>query len=201
MEEVQWLYRQKPDEKLTIHRCRLFSQWTGCLTLVSDYLPEYDVRHVKYQGNMTRVKREQALRVFMSKDNAPHHVDVDVVLGYGLNLTRGCTVVISLDLGWSQAIENQAFDRVRRLDIENTVFDRIMVLQERKQNLADGSLGEGNGKIGRPIKIPTDIAHLRLAIHRIRRTLHAHPSLFPAVPYATTYQHSALHPPGFVEHR
>ncbi|KAJ8073758.1 hypothetical protein PM082_012036 [Marasmius tenuissimus] len=105
---------------------------------------------------MTRPKREQAVRVFMSKDNAPIMLMSMKCGGVGLNLTRGNNV-ISLDLGWSQAIENQAFDRVHRLGqakdvnihrlvIGNTVEDRIMALQERKQNLADGSLGEGNGK-------------------------------------------------------
>ena len=65
--------------------------------------------------------------------------------------------VISLDLGWSEAIESQAFDRVHRLGqtrevhvdrlvIADTVEDRVLALQERKKALADGSLGEGNGK-------------------------------------------------------
>lgn len=69
--------------------------------------------------------------------------------------------VISLDLGWSEAVESQAFDRVHRLGqtrpvyvhrlvISDTVEDRVLALQERKKNLADGSLGEGAGKkIGR----------------------------------------------------
>jgi len=69
--------------------------------------------------------------------------------------------VISLDLGWSEAVESQAFDRVHRLGQTRTVFvhrlviadtveDRVLALQERKKNLADSSLGEGNGKkIGR----------------------------------------------------
>ena len=69
--------------------------------------------------------------------------------------------VISLDLAWSEAVENQAFDRVHRLGqhrnvfvhrlvIANTVEDRILCIQQRKQLLADGSLGEGMGKkIGR----------------------------------------------------
>ena len=35
---------------------------------------------------------------------------------------------------------------VNRLVIADTVEDRILALQERKKNLADGSLGEGNGK-------------------------------------------------------
>lgn len=86
-------------------------------------------KNVRYQGDMNRAKRDQAVRVFMSKNEAR------VMLmslkcgggfyerfrnnarqinhrypGVGLNLTRANNV-ISLDLGWSQAIEAQSFDR------------------------------------------------------------------------------------------
>jgi SNF2 family DNA or RNA helicase len=65
-----------------------------------------------------------------------------IVLGVGLNLTRANNV-ISLDLGWSQAVESQAFDRVHRVGqmrkvhvqrvvIADTVEDRILKMQERK---------------------------------------------------------------------
>jgi SNF2 family DNA or RNA helicase len=60
----------------------------------------------------------------------------------GLNLTRANNV-ISLDLGWSFAVESQAFDRVHRVGqmrdvlvqrvvIADTVEDRILQMQERK---------------------------------------------------------------------
>ena len=62
--------------------------------------------------------------------------------GVGLNLTRANNV-ISLDLGWSQAVESQAFDRVHRVGqmrkvhvqrvvIADTVEDRILKMHERK---------------------------------------------------------------------
>lgn len=35
---------------------------------------------------------------------------------------------------------------VHRLVISDTVEDRILALQDRKKGLADGSLGEGDGK-------------------------------------------------------
>jgi SNF2 family DNA or RNA helicase len=65
-----------------------------------------------------------------------------ILLGVGLNLTRANNV-ISLDLGWSQAVESQAFDRVHRVGqmrkvhvqrvvIADTVEDRILKMQERK---------------------------------------------------------------------
>jgi SNF2 family DNA or RNA helicase len=69
-----------------------------------------------------------------------------ILLGVGLNLTRANNV-ISLDLGWSQAVESQAFDRVHRVGqmrkvhvqrvvIADTVEDRILKMQERKVLLA-----------------------------------------------------------------
>lgn len=57
-------------------------------------------------------------------------------------------------------MEQQAYDRVhrlgqtrpvlvRRLVIANTIEDRILQLQDKKQALADGSLGEGGAtKLG-----------------------------------------------------
>ncbi|KAG6840996.1 hypothetical protein C0991_002776 [Blastosporella zonata] len=157
MERLYKLLAERPDEKTLI-----VSQWTGCLSLVSEYLTEKGVIHVKYQGDMNRAKRDQAVRVFMSKDKARVML-MSLKCGgksVGLNLTRANNV-ISLDLGWSQAIEAQSFDRVHRLGqtrsvvvqrlvISDTVEDRVLAMQERKQLLADGSLGEGSGKkIGR----------------------------------------------------
>ncbi|PPQ65037.1 hypothetical protein CVT24_008185 [Panaeolus cyanescens] len=144
-------FKANPEEKILV-----VSQWTSCLTLVSDYLTEKGIIHVKYQGDMDRNKRDQAVRVFMSKDKARIMLMSLKCGGVGLNLTRANNV-ISLDLAWSRAVESQAWDRVHRLGqtrpvkvqrlvISNTVEDRIMDLQNRKQLLADGSLGEGEGK-------------------------------------------------------
>ncbi|KAF9527621.1 SNF2 family N-terminal domain-containing protein [Crepidotus variabilis] len=151
MEQIQKLFKTKPDEKVLV-----ISQWTSCLQLVSNYLTEKNIPHVKYQGDMSRPKREQAVKVFMAKEKAKVMLMSLKCGGVGLNLTRANNV-ISLDLGWSQAIESQAFDRVHRLGqkrdvlvqrvvIADTVEDRILALQERKQSLADGTLGEGSGK-------------------------------------------------------
>ncbi|KAF8804469.1 hypothetical protein BYT27DRAFT_7243611 [Phlegmacium glaucopus] len=151
MDQLEQLVKTRPDEKTLI-----VSQWTGCLSLISDYLTEKEIVHVKYQGDMNRVKRDQAVRVFMSREKARVMLMSLKCGGVGLNLTRANNV-ISLDLGWSQAIESQAFDRVHRLGqtrdvhvqrvvIADSVEDRILTMQERKQTLADGSLGEGSGK-------------------------------------------------------
>ncbi|KAH8116128.1 SNF2 family N-terminal domain-containing protein [Phellopilus nigrolimitatus] len=146
MESLQKWLKEHPDEK--------------CLKLVSDYLYSKDFKHVMFQGNMSREKRDSAVRAFMKNNGARVMLMSLKCGGVGLNLTRA-NRVISLDLGWSEAVESQAFDRVHRLGqtrpvvverlvISNTVEDRVLALQEKKKNLADGSLGEGKGKkIGR----------------------------------------------------
>ncbi|KAJ3514867.1 hypothetical protein NLJ89_g2121 [Agrocybe chaxingu] len=137
MDQLQELVKVRPDEKTLI-----VSQWTGCLSLVSDYLTEKNIPHVKYQGDMNRTKRDQAVKVFMAREKARVMLMSLKCGGVGLNLTRANNV-ISLDLGWSQAVEAQAFDRVHRLGqnrkvvvqrvvIQDTVEDRILQMQERK---------------------------------------------------------------------
>ncbi|KAF5357721.1 hypothetical protein D9758_007422 [Tetrapyrgos nigripes] len=151
MNEIVRLAKEHPDEKTMV-----VSQWTSCLKLVSEYLDENGIAHVRYQGDMSRNERDKSVRVFMARDKAKVLLMSLKCGGVGLNLTRANNV-ISLDLGWSQAIEDQAFDRVHRLGqvrdvrvsrlvIENTVEDRILNMQQRKKDIADGSLGEGNGK-------------------------------------------------------
>jgi SNF2 family DNA or RNA helicase len=57
------------------------------------------------------------------------------------------------------AVENQAIDRVYRLGqqknvqvhrivIQGSIEDRILELQDNKQKLADGVLGDGDGEVG-----------------------------------------------------
>ncbi|KAF8632872.1 hypothetical protein AX17_004720 [Amanita inopinata Kibby_2008] len=174
MEQIRKTHKEKPDEKILI-----VSQWTSCLSLVSDYLAEWDISYVKYQGDMNRVARDKAIREFMSESRTRVMLMSLKCGGVGLNLTRANNV-ISLDLGWSQAVESQAYDRVHRLGqtrpvhvqrlvISNTVEDRVLELQQRKQMLADGSLGEGAGKkIGRlSVRELANLFGLDLRGHRI----------------------------------
>lgn len=68
---------------------------------------------------------------------------------------------VHADLAWSNAVESQAFDRVHRIGQEKEVFvnrltiaktveQRILELQNKKQGLADASMGEGKAhKMGK----------------------------------------------------
>lgn len=76
----------------------------------------------------------------------------------GLNLTCANRVIL-LDVWWNPAVENQAIDRVHRfgqtkevfvnrITILNSVEDRILALQQQKQDVINQVLAEGGGEIG-----------------------------------------------------
>ena len=107
---------------------------------------------------MTRNKRDQVVHVFISKDKARVMLILLKCGGKSLNFCisfpalNGATTpvgqnlthnVISLDLGWSRAIEDKAFDPVHRLGptrpveverlvIAGTVEDRLLNIQGLK---------------------------------------------------------------------
>jgi SNF2 family DNA or RNA helicase len=68
---------------------------------------------------------------------------------------------------------------VQRLVIADTVEDRVLAMQERKQTLADGSLGEGSGK-----KIGSEFP---LLVHKIFEVLKVHFANFRTLCQRTWY--------------
>ncbi|KAF9453312.1 hypothetical protein P691DRAFT_658741 [Macrolepiota fuliginosa MF-IS2] len=128
----------------------IFSQFTSMLDLIMPFLKEKGIRFVRYDGSMTPVDREAALAKIRDS------VDVRVILisfkagSTGLNLTA-CNNVVLVDLWWNPALEDQAFDRAHRfgqkrdvnifkLKIDNTVEERILLLQDKKRALAQAAL-------------------------------------------------------------
>ncbi|KDQ15470.1 hypothetical protein BOTBODRAFT_31794 [Botryobasidium botryosum FD-172 SS1] len=155
MRQLKEWKMEAPDDKVI-----LYSQWTSMIDLVEKCLDLEDYRHIRYDGRMGRPARDEAIRNFKRKDGPPILIVSLKCGGVGLNLVEA-NRVISLDLAWNAATENQAFDRVHRLGqtkdvhikrviVKDTVEARILDLQERKQGLSDAALGEGKGgKINR----------------------------------------------------
>ncbi|WVF72421.1 hypothetical protein IAT40_007236 [Kwoniella sp. CBS 6097] len=158
-ELIDQIGAQDPNQKIIV-----FSQFVQFIDLCALYLTRRNVKHVQYVGSMNQNEREEALQQFnrpADEDGSPKVILMSLKCGgVGLNL---CVAnhVICLDLAWNAATENQAVDRahrigqirnvhVHRLVIENTVEQRIMALQESKQALSDGAMGEGTGgRLGR----------------------------------------------------
>lgn len=75
---------------------------------------------VRYQGDMSRDDRDASVRVLKKSKKCNILLMSLTAGGVGLNLTRA-NRVISLDLAWSAAIEDQAFSRSHRIGQEREV--------------------------------------------------------------------------------
>jgi superfamily II DNA or RNA helicase len=125
-------------------RILLFSQFTSMLALIEEELKIRRFKYVKLTGQ-TR-KRDEVIDAFQNGE-APLFLISLKAGGVGLNLTAADTV-IHYDPWWNPAVERQATDRAHRIGQDKPVFvyklvaadtveEKILQLQERKQALAD----------------------------------------------------------------
>ncbi len=131
----------------------LFSQFTEMLGLLEVALKERNIAFVKLTGR-TR-KRDVVIDAFQ-------HGEVPLFLislkagGTGLNLTAADTV-IHYDPWWNPAVERQATDRTHRIGQDKPVFvyklvakdtveEKIVAMQARKQALADATVERDNAQ-------------------------------------------------------
>lgn len=123
----------------------LFSQFTSMLSLIEEELVKAKISFTKLTGQ-TR-KREEVINEFQEGTASVFLISLKAG-GTGLNLTAADTV-IHYDPWWNPAAEHQATDRAYRLGqdkpvfvykliTEETVEEKILKLQQRKQALADG---------------------------------------------------------------
>jgi SNF2 family DNA or RNA helicase len=132
------------------HKALVFSQWTSFLDLVEPHLVGAGLPFSRLDGS-TR-DRASVVQGFQAEDGPPVLLVSLRAGGTGLNLTAADSVWL-LDPWWNPAVEDQAADRahrigqdkpvvVYRLVAEDTVEERILVLQARKRQLAEAALGE-----------------------------------------------------------
>lgn len=126
-------------------RILLFSQFTAMLELIEEELEQAAIPYVKLTGK-TR-DREEPVKAFQER-RAPLFLISLKAGGVGLNLTAADTV-IHYDPWWNPAVERQATDRSHRIGQQQAVFvyklicegtleEKILAMQQRKQQLADG---------------------------------------------------------------
>ncbi|WPH00748.1 Hypothetical protein R9X50_00357800 [Acrodontium crateriforme] len=140
------------------HKTIVFSQFTTMLDLIQPHLNASGIRYVRYDGSMRNDAREAALHSLRT-DPKTRVLLCSLKCGsLGLNLTVASRVVI-LEPFWNPFVEEQAIDRVHRLNqtvdvkvfrltIRNTVEERILALQERKRELAKAAI-EGGKAVGK----------------------------------------------------
>ncbi|PKG40743.1 DEAD/DEAH box helicase [Psychromonas sp. Urea-02u-13] len=129
-------------------RILIFSQFATMLGLIGEELEEKGINFVKLTGQ-TR-NRTEIIEQFQAGEVPVFLISLKAG-GVGLNLTAADTV-IHYDPWWNPAVENQATDRayrigqdkpvfVYKLICEETVEERVLALQARKQQLADSVYG------------------------------------------------------------
>jgi superfamily II DNA or RNA helicase len=132
-------------------RVLVFSQFASMVKLIAEGLTARDVRWVALTG--ATADRQGAVDTFQQR-----RADVFLITlkagGTGLNLTTADTV-IHYDPWWNPAVQAQATDRAYRIGqlrpvfvynliVAGSVEERMLALQRRKRQLADGILAHGS---------------------------------------------------------
>ncbi|KAL3453112.1 SNF2 family N-terminal domain-containing protein [Aspergillus insuetus] len=136
------LRREAPDFKFIV-----FSVFTSMLDKVEPFLKRAGIGYARYDGSMRNDLREASLEK-LRNNGATRVLLCSLRAGaLGLNLTAASRVVI-LEPFWNPFVEEQAIDRVHRLNqtvdvkiykmiIKDSVEERILDLQDRKRELAN----------------------------------------------------------------
>lgn len=131
------------------HKVLIFSQFKSMLELLADDLQREGIGYYTITGETPKEKRLELVRAF-NNDATPVFLISLKAGGTGLNLT-GADVVIHYDPWWNIAAQNQATDRAHRIGQEkvvsvyklvakNSIEEKILKMQNDKQNLAESIL-------------------------------------------------------------
>ncbi|MCE0484459.1 MAG: SNF2 family helicase [Methylacidiphilales bacterium] len=131
------------------HRVLLFSQFVRALHLLRDEAKKREIRFCYLDGQT--VERQAEVDRFQNDAEIPLFFISLKAGGTGLNLT-GADTVIHFDPWWNPAVEEQATARAHRLGqarkvqaykliAAGTVEEKIQLLQARKRELFEASLG------------------------------------------------------------
>ena len=123
----------------------VFSQFVQALEELEEYLKEQNIPYVSLYGSTT--DRETPVATFQTNSEVQVFLSSIKAGGVGLNLTAADYVLL-LDDWWNPAVEAQAFSRahrigqkrtveVTRLICKDTVEEKILALQQSKQQTAD----------------------------------------------------------------
>lgn len=146
-------------EETPTYKTIVFSQFTSMLDLIEPHLNRAGMTYVRYDGSMRNDAREAALQSLRT-DPRTRVLLCSLKCGsLGLNLTAASRVVI-VEPFWNPFVEEQAIDRVHRLNqtvdvkvfrltIRDSVEERILALQERKRELAAAAIEGAGNKVGK----------------------------------------------------
>ncbi|KAM0874163.1 hypothetical protein ACQ4PT_037638 [Festuca glaucescens] len=130
----------------------VFSQFTSFLDLIEFSLQRSGIKCVQLNGKMNLVEKGRAIDTFINDPDCRVFLMSLKAGGVALNLTVASHVFL-MDPWWNPAVESQAQDRIHRIGqfkpirsmrfvIKDTVEERILQLQEKKQLVFDGTVGD-----------------------------------------------------------
>lgn len=142
--KLNWLVDKLPTMLEDGRRILIFSSFTSMLSLISTLLEQLKIGYIELTGK-SRNRGELVNR--FQQGEVPVFLISLKAGGAGLNLTAA-DVVIHTDPWWNPAAEQQASDRAHRIGQDKSVFvyklickdtveERIQLLQESKQDLAN----------------------------------------------------------------
>lgn len=139
------------------HKILIFSQFTSLLDQLQKRLVKAHVPFYRLDGATPKEQRLARIEAF-NRDDTPVFLISLKAGGTGLNLTSA-DMVIHFDPWWNLAVQEQATDRAHRIGqtrpvqiikliAKDTVEERILRMQQQKQDLADALIPVGEGVEG-----------------------------------------------------
>jgi len=131
------------------HRCLVFSQFVGHLSLIRNHLDSKGIVYQYLDGSTSVKNRKRAVDAFQAGEGELFLISLKAG-GSGLNLTAA-DYVIHMDPWWNPAVEDQASDRayrmgqkrpvtIYRMVVKDSIEEKIVNLHERKRDLANALL-------------------------------------------------------------
>jgi len=154
LDEVRKMMKADKSNKAIV-----FSQFGGMLELVEFVFKRAGISCVLFRGGMSMQARDDALRAFNTEPSLKVILISLKAGGEGLNL-QVANHVFLLDPWWNPACELQAIQRAHRIGqtrevtairfvTKNTVEEKIVALQEKKQLVFDASIDGSEAAIGK----------------------------------------------------
>lgn len=140
------------------HRILVFSQFRTMLDIIKERFDSKGIQHMYLNGSTAMELRGEMVKDFNNGEGEVFLISLKAG-GTGLNLT-GADMVIHYDPWWNPAVEDQATDRAYRIGQENTVQvirlitkgsieEKIFKLQEKKREMIDMVIKEGETLISK----------------------------------------------------
>ena len=126
------------------HKTLVFSQFTTYLDMIENKIKVAGWKLARIDGSQTIKKRGEQVELFQEGDAQVFLISLKAG-GFGLNLTAASYIFL-MDPWWNPAVERQAIDRAHRIGqenkltvyrpiIKNSVEEKVLVLQQSKQEL------------------------------------------------------------------